>query len=149
MLRKLAQAIKPGGWLFVEDPDFLIYGIDPSVPTQIREVAEKVEKAMLQAIDIIGLDTNFGDRLFGLIGSLGFEAVQGRGEVSVYRGGTPFSEAMMLTMVRLRTPILGTGLVTESEFEECMTFYHDPDCAFRFLMSGTSRCMSIGYGLFV
>ena len=25
MLRKLAQAIKPGGWLFVEDPDFLIY----------------------------------------------------------------------------------------------------------------------------
>ena len=63
MLRKLAQAIKPGGWLFVEDPDFLIYGIDPSVPTPMREAAEKVDKAMLQAIDIIGIDTNFGGRL--------------------------------------------------------------------------------------
>lgn len=136
MLRKLAQAIKPGGWLFVEDPDFLIYGIDPSVPTPMREAAEKVDKTMLQAIDIIGIDTNFGGRLFGLICSLGFEAVQGRGEVSVYRGGTLVSEMMMLTVERLRTPILGTGLVTEGEFEEYMTFCHDPDCTFRFLISG-------------
>ena len=46
------------------------------------------------------------------------------------------SEMMMLTVERLRTPILGTGLVKESEFEEYMTFYHDPDCTFRFLISG-------------
>ena len=140
MLRKLAQAIKPGGWLFVEDPHFLIYGIDPSVPTPMREAAGNVDKAMLQAIEIIGIDTNFGGRLFGLICSLVFEAVQGRGEVSVYRGGTPVSEMMMLTVERLRTSILGIGLVMEGEFEEYMTFYHDPDCTFRFLISRAWRC---------
>ena len=58
---------------------------------------------MFQAIDIIGIDTNFGGRLFGLIRLLGFEAVRGRGEVSVYRGGTPVSEMMMLTVEHLGT----------------------------------------------
>ena len=136
ILKKLARAVKPGGWLFVEDPDFLIYGIDPSVSPPMSELAKKVDQAMLQAIDLIGLDTHFGGRLFGLIRSIGFESVQGRGEVSVYLGGAPVSELMKLTVERLRTPILATGLVTETEFEDYLTFYDNPDCAFRILMSG-------------
>ena len=120
----------------MEDPDFLVYGIDPSVPPLIREAAEKVDKAILQTIGTIGVYTDFGGRLFGLIRLLGSEAVRGRGEISVYRGGTPVSEMMMLTVERLRTFILGTGLVTVSEFEDYMTFYHDPDCTFRVLISG-------------
>ena len=100
------------------------------------ELARKVDQAMLQAIDLIELDTHFGGRLFGLIRSLGFESVQGRGEVSVYLGGAPVSELMKLTVERLRTPILATGLVTETEFEDRLTLYDNPDCAFRILMSG-------------
>ena len=136
ILKKLARAVKPGGWLFVEDPDFLIYGIDPSVSPPMSELARKVDQALLQAIDLIGIDTHFGERIFGLIRSLGFESVQGRGEVSVYLGGAPVSEVMKLTVERLRTPILATGLVTETELEDCLTFYNNPDCAFRTLISG-------------
>ena len=136
IVEKLARAVKPGGWLFLEDPDFLIYGVDPSVSPPMSELARKVDQAMLQAIDLIGIDTHFGGRLFGLIRSTGFESVKGRGEVSVYLGGAPVSELMKLTVERLRTPILATELVTETEFEECLTFYDNPDCAFRILMSG-------------
>ena len=135
ILQKLANAVKPGGWLFVEEPDCIIFGVDPSVPPPMRDVAKKVDDAIVQVLENVGADAYFGGRIFGLLRSTGFESVQGRGEVAVCQGGTNSIEFFKLTAHRLRPAILASGHVTEMELEETLTLYDDAKYALRILMA--------------
>ena len=134
ILKKLASAVKPGGWLFVEEPDCIIFGVDPSVPPPMRDVAKKVDDSIIQVLENVGADAYFGGRIFGLLRSFGLDSVQGRGEVSVCQGGTASIEFFKLTAQRLRPAILASGHVTEANFEAYLTFYDDADYALRILM---------------
>ena len=137
ILKKLANAVKPGGWLFVEEPDCIVFGVDPSVPPPMRVVAKKVDEAIIQVLENVGADAYFGGRIFGLLRSIGLESVQGRGEVSVCQGGTTSVEFFKLTAERLRPAILASGHVTEADFDAYLTSYDDPDYALRILMVHT------------
>ena len=134
ILKKLANAVKPGGWLFVEEPDCIIFGVDPSVPSAMAEVAKKVDDAIIQVLENVGADAYFGGRIFGLLRSIGLDSVQGRGEVSVCQGGSASVEFFKLTAQRLRPAILASGDVTEADFDRYLTFYDDPNYALRILM---------------
>ena len=134
ILKKLADAVKPGGWLFVEEPDFVVFGVDPSVPSPMRDAAKKVDDAILQMLKSVGADAYFGGRIFGLLRSIGLDSVQGRGEVSVCQGGTNRIEFLKLTAQRLRPAILASGHVTEADFDGALSLYDDPNYASRVLM---------------
>ena len=134
ILKKLADSVKPGGWLFVEEPDFVVYGVDPSVPSPMRDAAKEVDDAILQVLKSVGGDAYFGGRIFGLLRSIGLDSVQGRGEVSVCQGGTNRIEFIKLTAQRLRPAILASGHVTEAEFDEALSLYDDPNYASRVLI---------------
>jgi len=135
ILKKLANAVKPGGWLFVEEPDCVIFGADPSVPPPMVDAANKVDDVMIKVLESVGADAYFGGRIFGLLRSMGLESVQGRGEVSVCQGGTNSIEFFKLTARRLRPAILASGHFTESQFDAYLTFYDDPNYALRILMA--------------
>lgn len=134
ILKKLASAVKPGGWLFVEEPDFIVFGVDPSVPAPMRDVAKKVDREILRVMENVGADVYLGGRLFGLLRSMGFESVQGRGEVSVCQGGSVGIDFFKLTAERLRPHILASGQISESDFEEAINLYDDPNYAIRVLV---------------
>ena len=134
ILKKLASAVKPGGWLFVEEPDFIVFGVDPSVHAPMRDVAEKVDREIIRVLENVGADLYLGGRLFGLLRSMGFESVQGRGEVSVCQGGTVGIGFFKLTAERLRPLILASGHISEANFEEAINLYDDPDYAIRILI---------------
>jgi hypothetical protein len=86
-LRKMAAALKPGGWLLVEEPDDTAAGpVDVSYPGAQR-VAD-VNRSMLDALKANGImDPYIGRRLRDLFVPLDLEHVQCEGVSWLHCGG--------------------------------------------------------------
>jgi hypothetical protein len=80
-LRYMVEAVRPGGWLCLEEPDFLVAGLsDPPTPGLERFWAAVAE---LQAAR--GGDPSVGRKLGAAVHELGLSDIDGEGRVVVHR----------------------------------------------------------------
>lgn len=91
ILGKLAQAVKPGGWLLIEETDFSTAGPDPLAPAAWQALYTKCQQALQRLCIAAGIDRFFGARVFGLLHVLGWEAVHAVGRTQMIQGGSPES----------------------------------------------------------
>lgn len=132
VLEKLAAAVKPGGWLFVEDADASTDGPDPTVPESMQSLYRKVIAEIYAFVVSKGIEPTFGTRLFGLFGRLGFEEVRAEGRLPIHRGH-PKEDASshVPVFVELRGLILERGAVTNKEFDEFLALTRNPAFSWR------------------
>lgn len=132
VLARLADAVKPGGWLLIEDTDASTDGPDPTVAEPMQELYRKVMGEIYAFVVSRGIDPQFGARLFGLVGRLGFEEVRAEGRLQVYRGD-PDEDASshVPAFVELRDPILERGTVSADEFDDFIALTRNPEFAWR------------------
>jgi SAM-dependent methyltransferase len=122
-LRRMAAALRPGGVLLVEEPDFVtaFHGCEPPALRRVLTAGMRHLQASSPG------DAEYGRRLPDELSAVGLTGVEAEGRCPVARGGTPPAAGFLrLTLEKLRRPLLEGGLVTEAEFEDALAPLGDP-----------------------
>lgn len=121
ILPKLAAAVRPGGWLLIEDVDFF--------PIQASASRLYVE-FMLALTETVVLDAG-GDRYWSrklpaLVTELGLTDIGADADIPVLRGGGPVAKFFQLTSEQVRDKLLARGFLTQDQFEAGQALLDDP-----------------------
>jgi len=126
-IRKMAAALKPGGWLLVEEPDYISAIADPSMSPGAVALSRKGWEALLSHARSRGYDTELGRHLYHDVCITGLVDVQAEGFVAMQLGGTPSARFWRLTLEQLQDNILAAGLLTQAELEDYRTLLESPE----------------------
>ena len=107
-LRCMIAALKPGGWLIVED-------FDSDQPIETMPVAFS---ALRQAMQARGIDVHWGAAQAEALRALGLADVDAEGAAMHWRAGTPAAVLMDANYRALREDVLRSGLVSAQELDE-------------------------------
>lgn len=132
--RQLMRAVKPGGWILLEEPDHVTTTADPEAMPVSRELFNKVMATYQEAFRQRGQDVSIGNRLLGTLRAGGFESLAAEGRTKVFQGGSAEMEFHRLTYRQLRDLILASGKVSTGEFDQFMALLDDASFAFRFFL---------------
>jgi 2-polyprenyl-3-methyl-5-hydroxy-6-metoxy-1,4-benzoquinol methylase len=113
-LTNIVRAVKPGGWIVVEDFEI---GSEP---------IEKTFAALRQVTAEAGVDQRLGRSLSRRLRTCGLEHVMAEARTYLWPGGSIGTTLMRLNAEQLREPILATGLVTVSEYADDLARLSDP-----------------------
>jgi hypothetical protein len=127
----MVGALKPGGWLIVEEGDMASWLPDPRTPG--AALYAKGTAAVIQLVSLAGADFYYGRRLYGDVRAAGLVEVDAAGQVQMIRAGTASARVWQLTMAQLRDRIVGRGLLTEEELDQWVALQTTGD---------SSRCMA-------
>lgn len=121
-LRSLVSALRPGGWLVLEELDFVSAVADPGMDADAARVFSRVPHAHTVVLsERNGFDPTFGRRLYGLMQAAGLTDVNADGRVSMWRGGEPGGELLRLTLRQLRQAMLDTRLVDDGDVDDAIS----------------------------
>lgn len=128
-LRRMAAAVRPGGWLLVEDADYVtMVAADPDhprAPAFDRAVAD-----LCTTLRTAGLvDLLFGRRLFALVSDLGLTQLRADTTTALRHGGGPEADLLRRSVQR-SVCALGGGSVCAGGFEAVIAATRDPSFGF-------------------
>lgn len=128
-LRRMVEALKPGGWLLVEEADFSsVAAVDPGhrdaerFDRLSRALAEIWRKARV-------MDPRFGRRVRGLVEALGLDAVRHEGATWVHRGGEDGAKFMHMTTQLMPHLLLAWGILAD-DLQFLGNLFADPSFSF-------------------
>lgn len=125
-IAKLASALRPGGWLLLEEVDFTSATV-LRASDSARQVFNAINRAILAMYTDGGFDGAFGRRLESLFGSCGLAEVQTLVEDAAGSGGSVPAEVMKRSTKKLSDAYLATGAVTAEQVESYLRLCDDPD----------------------
>ena len=121
LVEKLITALRPGGWLLVEEPDMFPTAAESS--GAYRRLSEATT-ALLQSA---GTDHQWARTLPAVLTAAGLIGVGAEAEVDICRGGSAMAECRQLSLAQLRGALLQNGLITEDEFDNGAACLSDPN----------------------
>jgi SAM-dependent methyltransferase len=125
-LRRMASALKPGGWLLVENTDSSSWLPDPAVEAASAALFRKWTAAFCELCRQTGADAYAGQHLYGELHRLGLADVGAEGRVFMVRGGSPPAEVWRLTAEQVRPRLLAAGLLTAADMDQLLALMSDP-----------------------
>jgi SAM-dependent methyltransferase len=114
MLRRLANALKPGGFLVVEEPEFSSAKL---LNRQGDASQQRVNNAICRVFDELQLDPAYGLSLPAKLAVQGFQIVEVDSRLHLARGGSPIARMMAASTRALAAKYVGTGETTDSDIE--------------------------------
>jgi SAM-dependent methyltransferase len=127
-IARLVKALKPGGWLVVEDYDTMT--IDRALPCANAEDAETVRKcfrALRTLMELRGMDMSWGRSLYGRLVATGLVNVEADAHFEFRRGGSPGARLDKANLCQVRDQLLGERLLTSEELDRLLRLLDDPD----------------------
>lgn len=112
VLDRMIPALKPGGWLVIEDFDGLSLLPDPTVNPVERSLRSSA--AVRELLRSAGAELNFGRRLAGLLRARGMSDVNAEGRVFM-SDDQRFGRFQRLTIEQVQDELLARGLVSPEE----------------------------------
>ncbi len=122
VLAKMSAAVKPGGWLFVCEPDFNL------VRTAKPEPWAKAWDGILKWGLTEGVDWCIGRRLPAMVQSLGLGYPEASTHVPNIRGTSRDALYFQLFFEIVRDRVFNSGLVDEQTLNAASAALADPDC---------------------
>jgi SAM-dependent methyltransferase len=120
LLLKLLDAVRPGGWLLIEEGDgFNVALADGAYPL--------VWEAMSAAGAEAGMAWNWGRTVAPRLVAAGCTDVGVSAEAPYFRGGTTQAELFQLTWTQLFDRMIAAGNVSEPILEQAISDLGDPD----------------------
>jgi SAM-dependent methyltransferase len=121
----MVAALKPGGWLLAEEPDYGSWAlVEPS--STGAAIWAKGWTAVQRVLSAAGFDFQYGRRLYGDLCKAGLVDVETEGQVWTMRPGMPVTRFYRVTWTQLTERIVGTGLLTAYEMEQYLALHDDP-----------------------
>jgi SAM-dependent methyltransferase len=129
VLRRLMAALRPGGWLVIEDVDFGGTAAQMiaryTVPGTEAGLFERGYTAVATVFSGVGADPTFGSRVPGLLMQVGLEDVGGEVHAPVLTGSAQ-GDWVSMTFDQLRPRIVAAGLMTEADLHATQSRFADP-----------------------
>jgi SAM-dependent methyltransferase len=125
-LRRLAEAVRPGGWLLVEEMDLGSFGAaDPAHPRAAG--FNRRMQALHAALQALGLlHPWFGRRLPALVETFAGRKAGHDGVTLIGRGGDALAHNRQMNCRLLRDRFVAAGVLTEADFDELDRAWDDP-----------------------
>jgi SAM-dependent methyltransferase len=123
---RLVQALRPGGWLVVEDFCHAFErGTEPPSPAdaELRTVVLALARFMERAT---GNEWDFATSLPQSLAGLGLADVGGEGRLVFGRGGSPVAGVIEAALRQVGDQMIATGLVDRPALDEAIVFLTTP-----------------------
>ena len=126
VLTKLTRALRPGGWIVVEDVDYV-----SAVPISDlgRTEHEHSQSVRLREFAANGIAHYLGRELPARLRANGLVDVDNEGRVWIMEGGSPGARWFRLSMAHLRTRLVGPDKLTDTEVDRMLELFDDPNWA--------------------
>ena len=124
-LDHMLMAVRPGGWLMIED-----FEVGSLRPDDLAERLSNTMAAMRRVTARAGVDPRLGVSLGHRLRARGLMDVRHEGRLQLCRGNTSAARLARLNFEQLREAILATGLTTD-EFEADLARLDDEDFEWR------------------
>lgn len=128
-LRRMRAALRPGGWLLIEEFDHSTFLPDPGCSAEDRAVWRTWLDAFGTLAEARGLDLTYGARLFGMLDRLGLDNVASEGSTVSERGGSEDRGLLLLSVLKLREDLITTGEMDEVAIDRLLALLRDPGFA--------------------
>lgn len=125
-VKKMAAAVRPGGWLFLEEFDWISFGAVDAENPMAQAFNQKMELLLqtLKAARVMNM--YFGRRLRPLLDQLGFTAIGNEGYTGISRGGDPITPFQLMNLQLAGPPLIAAGVLTEEDVELLRGLFTDP-----------------------
>ena len=127
---RMAAAVKPGGWLVIEEGDMTTYAAaDPAHP---RSAAfDRISRAITAATHASrALDCYFGRRLRGLVERPGWSETGHDGATFIHRGGERGARFFQMSSRLVADKLAAAGKLSEADRDEHHAAYEDSSFSF-------------------
>ena len=125
-LRRMLDALKPGGWIVVEEFDAL--SLLPDEATSPGEKNLRIRHAFQEVLTARGVDLRYGHLLAGRLEAHGLSSVGSEASVSMWCGNSTGSRFMRLNFEELREPMVCSGLISPDQLQEDLSCVEHQDC---------------------
>jgi ubiquinone/menaquinone biosynthesis C-methylase UbiE len=129
-LGRLVAALKPRGWLVIEEFDGRI--VDRTIPTADPADAvrhSKMARAVGRLMDDRGFDVEWPRQLYGHLKAAGLTEVGLEGHLAVREGGSPGASLDAANYAQVRKEAVAKGLITDAEVDAVLARLDAPDFA--------------------
>jgi ubiquinone/menaquinone biosynthesis C-methylase UbiE len=127
VLRKLVDALRPGGWLVVEEFDVALVGFGTFTrQPDMKAGVERMSQTLGQLMSERGAHRNLGRDLYGLLNDLGLEEVSAAGSFVVGAGGSTVTDLMRANFAQVRDEAVAAGLIAGTEVDQVLAWMNDP-----------------------
>lgn len=125
-VRRMAAALRPGGWLLIEDTDLASF-VRVSFPN--RERFERAYRQFLESLRSAGFQPTLGTRLGDELRAAGLQEVAMKGVLIEGTGGSdhPGAKVYRMTIERMRERMVTAGLLTNEEIDQFLRDSQSPD----------------------
>ena len=130
VLKKLADSLRPGGWLFIEDPDLVEMKCDAATEDVDRAIIGRHFDAVRQMMSKFGMDMNFGSNTLKAFKDNGMEYLKSESSSQVVFGGSQFAE-IFRPSAEMKDGLVSAGLVTGEAVDEFTEGTRKPTFVFR------------------
>jgi SAM-dependent methyltransferase len=127
ILRRMQAALKPGGWLLVEEPDFTAARAFAG-DAELSRAFARINRAIAAMFGGRGLDPAFGSRLPELVERQALSLMAVEADAGVERGGSPLAAMMSLSAEQLGDKYVATACATSDDVARYREFARDPGC---------------------
>jgi len=125
-LERMVQALKPGGWLVIEDFDSA--SIQPDSELNQHETPLPTSEAVRKYLTR-NQDGYYGRRLHGRFGSLGLEQVSAEGRMLMFDRRNGGSELMRVNFNQIGGDLIAAGLITQRQLDDDLARLTEEDFA--------------------
>lgn len=123
-IARLIDALKPGGLLLVEEPDFYpVHAAHAGSPPLYAQFMDALTRAVVAAT---GRDCYWARGLPALLVSHGLQNVQAAADVAVLHGGGPLARFYRLSGQQARQRVLDAGLIEAADYDAALALLDDP-----------------------
>jgi hypothetical protein len=126
-LTQLVAALKPGGWLLLEEIDYATAVTDPRSGERFSDLVGRFVTAAVQIVGAIGGDLYYGRRLYWDLRAQHLTDVEAEGRAPLLVGGSPTALMWRITVENLRSPIIASGHLSAAEVDELCALFTSPE----------------------
>jgi hypothetical protein len=121
VITRMVAALRPGGWLLLEEPDFF-----PVYTSSSQLYVDFMVALVNTVVTASGRDNFWARALPGLVASQGLAEVGGEGDIALLHGGSTVAELFQLTGEQIRDKMLAAGALSVERFEAALALLDDP-----------------------
>jgi|SRR5581483_6549369 len=129
VVHRLAAALRPGGWLVLEDFDWASLAVVPGCPA--ADLLERAHEGARRLFTAAGYDCEHGRRLPGGLAAAGLVDVGAEGRVYVGVPRSPARAWWQLSIAKFGPGFVETGVLSKAEVDELMDRFDDEDLCFQ------------------
>jgi SAM-dependent methyltransferase len=120
-ISRMVSALRPGGWLLLEEVDF--FPVHASENTDYRDFMTALVNTVVKAS---GRDCFWARALPRVVAEQGLSNVSGEGDFSLLQGGSEIAEFFTLTAEQMREQMLGTGTIDAEKMDRALNLLSEP-----------------------